>query len=345
MGSIFSYGGIATKIRALQSDLLTESEYRELAMQSSVPEAVAFLKKQPAYAKLLAEVDESKLHRGQIEKLLRKTIEMDFVKLYKFADAEQRKFMNMYFERYEVAALKSGLRMIFNKQEVHIDFSAARKIFEKHSKIDIVRLSSATTIEEFVSYLKGTHYYNPLSQLSSLVQPTLFDYEFALDLYYFARIWDLLPEVVKGRELKDLEDIYGGKIDMLNIQWIYRSKFYYNMSAADVYALIIPVSYKLKKSALVSLVEAADANEFTNILKSTYYAKIYPEIDSRFLEDMYIRLRDKMHAAAARRNPYSAAVLDTYLYRKEHEINKITTALECIRYGLEPSETIKYIIK
>lgn len=345
MGSLFSYGAIATKIRSMQADLLSDNEYRELAMQSSIPEAVAFLRRQPAYQSLLSDVDESKLHRGQIEKLLRKTIQQDFSKLYRFADADQRKFLNMYFERYEVATLKTFLRMLFNQKGGAFDISSSRIIFEKHSQIDIAKLSTASTIEEFVSFLRETPYYPPLIRLESMTSPTLFDYELALDIYYFTHIWDVLPDVVKGRELKDLKVTYGGKIDLLNIQWIYRSKFYYHMSAADIYALIIPVSYRLKKEQLVHLVESSDENEFTAVLKTTHYGKIYPQADSHTLEDMYIRLRDNMHAAAVRKNPYSAAVLDSYLYRKEHEINKITTALECIRYGLEPSETIKYIIK
>ena len=32
---------------------------------------------------------------------------------------------------------------------------------------------------------------------------------------------------------------------MLNIQWIYRAKKYFNLSPADIYALLIPIQYKI----------------------------------------------------------------------------------------------------
>ena len=49
MGSLLSYSGLTTKIRAMQSRLLTDDQYRELAELKSVPQAVTYLKQQPAY--------------------------------------------------------------------------------------------------------------------------------------------------------------------------------------------------------------------------------------------------------------------------------------------------------
>ena len=48
MGSLLSYSGLTTKIRAMQSRLLTDDQYRELAELKSVPQAVTYLKQQPA---------------------------------------------------------------------------------------------------------------------------------------------------------------------------------------------------------------------------------------------------------------------------------------------------------
>ena len=35
----------------------------------------------------------------------------------------------------------------------------------------------------------------------------------------------------------------------------------------------------------------------------------------------------------------------SYLYHKEHEVDRLTTAVECVRYGLSPAETMDYIAK
>ena len=68
MGTLLSYSGLSTKIRAMQSRLMTEKQYQEIAQMESVTQVVAYLKKQPGFAKLWADLDESSLHRGEIEK-------------------------------------------------------------------------------------------------------------------------------------------------------------------------------------------------------------------------------------------------------------------------------------
>ena len=57
MGSLLSYSGLTTKIRAMQSRLLTDDQYRELAELKSVPQAVTYLKQQPAYEAITAQKD------------------------------------------------------------------------------------------------------------------------------------------------------------------------------------------------------------------------------------------------------------------------------------------------
>ena len=67
MGSLLSYSGLSTKIRAMQSKLIRESQYQEISQMDSVTQVVAYLKKQPGFSDLWADLDENSLHRGDIE--------------------------------------------------------------------------------------------------------------------------------------------------------------------------------------------------------------------------------------------------------------------------------------
>ena len=69
MGRLLSYSGISTKIRAMQSKLISESEIQEMLQFTSVSHAAAWLKRTPEYAKAWADLDENSLHRGQIENI------------------------------------------------------------------------------------------------------------------------------------------------------------------------------------------------------------------------------------------------------------------------------------
>ena len=109
--------------------------------------------------------------------------------------------------------------------------------------------------------------------------PTLFDYEMTLDLFYFSYLWKTYHKMFKGKELTTLRETYGSMIDLLNIQWIYRSKKYYRITNADIYALLIPIRFKLKQVQIAQLVEAADMNEFDHVLLTTYYVKRADELN------------------------------------------------------------------
>lgn len=49
MGNLLAYSGITTKVRAMQSHLITADQFRQMAALDSVSEAVDYLKRQPAY--------------------------------------------------------------------------------------------------------------------------------------------------------------------------------------------------------------------------------------------------------------------------------------------------------
>ena len=136
---------------------------------------------------------------------------------------------------------------------------------------------------------------------------------------------------------------YGEKFDMLNLQFIFRSKRFFHMAPADIYALLIPMNYKLKKEEINALVEATTYEQARALFRKTYYGKKYEHLEAHNLEEFYnVMLRDTLEKEA-RKDPYSVAVLYSYLYHKEHEVYRLTIAIECVRYGVNPQEALQYI--
>ena len=345
MGSLLSYSGLSTKIRAMQSKLMSEKQYQEIAQLDSVIQIVAYLKRQPGFSDLWADLDENSLHRGDVEKLLTHTIHQNFAKLYRFANPEQRRFMALYFKRYELSVLKDCLRKVFDEGKAQLDLSLFQDFFDRHSKMNLEKLTSSSTVEELVNNLQGSEYYHPLKKLGTDYQPRIFDYGMALDQYYFANIWSVKEKLFKRRDLEEITKAYGNKFDMLNLQWIFRSKKYYHMGPADIYALLIPVHYRLSKNDIASLVEAPDEAEFRKILDTTYYKKRFPELSPENLEELYTLNLKTILETEARKYPHSVIMIYSYLYHKEHEVDRLTTAVECVRYGLSTAEILDYIHK
>jgi V/A-type H+-transporting ATPase subunit C len=344
MGNLLSYSGISTKIRAMQSKLTSEEQILEILELSSVPQVAAYLKKTPEYSEIWASLDETTSHRGLLEKSLKASIFHNFSKIYQFANPEQRKFLDLYSRRYEIRVLKEIMTNLFDHRDTDpVDISPYREFFRRHSKLDIDRLVACSNMEEFVNALKGNEFYGPLSRIQNRESALLFDYGMALDLYYFSLIWHVRKKLFSGNDLAEITKAYGEKFDMLNLQFIFRSKRYFNMAPADIYALLIPMNYKLKKEETTSLVEAVSYEETRSIFRKTYYGRKYSHISAQNIEEFYNYMLRTTLEKEARKDPYSVAVLYSYLYHKEHEVNRLTIAIECVRYGIPAEEAIRYI--
>lgn len=344
MGILFDYNSINTKIRGLEKNLLSKENYAQIAELNTISEAVVYLKRHPHYRTILAHVDETSIHRGELEGLLQTSIYKTFSKIYRFASLEQRKFLDLYFIKYEIIILKSCLRMVFDNRNLDLDLSYFQDIFYHHSHMDVVDLSNSATLEEMVSKLKGSPYFEILRKLHSLTSPTLFDYEMALDNYYFSEMWKKHDGFLKGVDLKIIKDNYGSKMDLLNIQWIFRSKNYYKVSASEIYSIIIPFHHKLRKSEVTALIESSSTDEFFSILENSFYKKHFSNMDSKSLEKIYLYSMNQLYDSNVRKYPYSIASINTYLYRKEYEIDRLTTLLEGIRYKLNKEDVLSYIM-
>ena len=91
MGTVLSYSGLSTKIRAMQSRLVTDEQLEEIVQLPNVPQVTAYLKRTPEYQNIWSGLDENDLHRGQIEKLLKKSIFRNFSRLYHY-DQQNRPY-------------------------------------------------------------------------------------------------------------------------------------------------------------------------------------------------------------------------------------------------------------
>lgn len=346
MKGLLAYSGIITKVKAMQSHFITKDEFQEIVSLPDVASVTAWLKKRPEYADVLAEIDENNVHREILEYAITDTLLRDYEKIYSFSGPELRTFLSHYARRYELRVMKNILNRIFNEGAKSVDIPGSyRHYFNSYSSIDVEKLHAAKSTGEFIEALKGTPYYDPMKQVQNRnAEATLFDYETALDLFHFSSIWNDRREIAgKGENYDVLTDFYGTKFDLLNLWYIYRARTYYDLDKVAIYALTIPKLYRLKKDDIRSLVEAENDEAFEKALSATYYGRTNKDLKPDNLQYMYTSLCRKEVIRGTKEHPYSIATLYCYLYLKEHECYKLTTALECVRYGMDPIESMHYV--
>lgn len=344
MSGAFAYSGLTTKIRAMHGNLISKEDYSTLANLTSVTEVIQFLQKHPAYSNTLpGNVDESFYHRGKLEQYLTLSLYNDFAKIYNFATLSQRKYMQLCFLTYETRFLKQLFRELTNDGRITSDFSVLAPFYDKFTSIDFDKVVHSSSIGDLIDNQKNTAYYEPLSKVADITSPTLFDYELCLDLHKYTIFWKKKKKYLSGIDLKVTTDAYGFKIDLLNIQWIYRCHKYYNMTSPQIYALVIPISHHLKFHELKSLVEADNIQDFMDRLSGTYYGNYIPDLDNGSIEKYFESLMLRQYKKLFRNSPYSLACVNTYLYLRELEIEKIIKITECIRYSYSPDVILQII--
>lgn len=342
-GRLLSYSGITTKVKAMEKNLIHTQDYRLLSSVKSLSEFVMYFKNHDAYAQHFSSVNEESAHRGLIESILSKAVYESYARIYNFANKNQRNILKLTFFRYEVNVLEKCLKRVLYPDAV-IDESAFLNVFSEQTVLNFEALQHAKNIEEFTNSLYGTEYYSLFVRLSSSNHTTLLDYQTQLNIYYYKKIWKLKGRYLQGEELEDYTDSIGTQIDLQNIMSIYRCKKYYNVNAADILAIVIPISYRLKKQELTALIQASSMDEFIRILQETKYhiAKEKPtkeDVEHSFYETTY-----QVYRKNSLKHPISMAPIHFYLYKKEREVDQLTTVLESIRYGVDSDTIMKYLI-
>lgn len=342
MHSNVSYSGITTKIKAMEGSLVTPKMYEEISYLTSVPEFITYLREKTSYADVLKNVDIMTLHRNDIERLLSAGVYDDFKKLYRFAGATQRGYLNLYFKKFETDVLIKCIRRVITQSNDVFTSVFADDFFTSHSCLNVPALAAASTMSELIELTRNSEYYEALNTIHSDTAG-LFDYELSLELYCYRTIWRTLTRKCSGTDADMLINCYGTKIDLLNLSWIQRGKFNLKLDEGQLFSLIIPYYYKLKAKELEGLIHSGSVDEFNQILSETYYGRHYDNINADNLYGMYDFLVPWVTDRCYRENPYSIASAYSYLIKKEQEQSRLTRALECIRYGLNQRKILEYM--
>ena len=345
MGSLKKYSGLTTKVKAMRSRLLSEEEYERLMECDTVTEAADSLKSLNGYSRILENTDTGEIHRETLEHAIRYSGYGDFIKLYKFSNLEQRKYLKLHFLSYETEFIKQSMRKSSADYMTPLHKKYISEFVSKFSKVPFEELYNAETIEEKVRLLEGTIYYEPLKMVMDAGRTALFDYELALDMFYFKYVWKKRRVNFSGAELKSFTDTIGSEADLLNLTWIYRAKKFYKMTQSEVAAMIIPVYHRIKKPQMHKLIETSDIQELVGQIGKTAYGRFFtPDTFNEMEFDKLIKtLVGKTYEKYYRLEPYSMAVMSDYLREKKNEISRLISIVECIRYGYSKEETVRTV--
>ena len=330
MDKVGTHAAAIAKAKAIMGRLLTDHHYKELLKLETFQEVIDYLRNQTHYRTVLEFAEGESL--DQIEVRIEKYFFSTYEKFYHYYVDNYRDFFKALLFRYEVENLKLYLRLLarddkIENLETHLIFSSL------YSNLDYAELSKATTITEFIEGLKETLYYNPLKQFieddSSLM---VFHMEMVLDKLYFDRLYLSITKLGKyDREI--MLELLGINIDILNIQWLYRGRRFFDISSEELFNFTLLHGRRYDEKAIKMLCYLP-LDEFRTLISGGDYKDIFSDKEymmERAMErHLYYALNDYTKKAT-----FSIAVPVVLLFKFEYEIRDLFTILEGIHYRSE----------
>lgn len=341
------YSAVAAKLKAMYSKFLTREDYEEMLTKKSVNDVCSYLKSTVGYSDVLAEVNEQNIHRGMMEIMLEQEIMDEYVRLYNFMDHNHRQLMSFWFINREIEFLKREIRYIYtheNHSSDETDMGRFDAFFETHTKINREVMRNAKSLSDCIAACKDTPYAQTLKRAEN-IEADFFSMGMMLDSYYYSSMWRSAGKTLKGEQAKLLKKLIGGKVDMLNLMWIYRGKKYFEFKHEIIFTCLLPVRYRLSEDVLKRLVNTENADRFVETVKSsTPYGALFENCENgKFPEENFRYIYSKEAKSIFVNHSETMAAMYAYLELKQFEINNITTITEGIRYSLNSDSIREHI--
>lgn len=341
------FDAISAKLRAMNSVSLEERDYEVLLQKKSVGEVCAYLKNNTGYRDMLSDINESKIHRRELELIIDRKVKDEYIRLYRFVGLYDRKTLKFIFIRAEIEFIKHCLRyMLSNETDEDINLEGwVTPFFREHTSLDVDAVAKAKTYDDFVNACKNTMYYSVLKRVSAK-DATLFSLAMMLDGFYYKNMWESIQRYVSKDGVAPFKEYIGTSIDLLNILWIYRSKKYYDTPNEIIYTYIIPVRHRLTQDMITNMIEAENADGVILQAAKTKYKNLFEELGKdSFVEENYKKILYKTARKIHRNAPESMAAVYAYFYMRETEVGNITTIIEGIRYNFSAEAIAKMLIR
>ena len=340
-----SSNAILAKARAMYGKCLKDTDYQNLMDCKTVAEIAAYLKQRTNYASVMSGLNETEIHRGQLEPVLRQNIYFDVFALSRYALEDTLAFSDFIIAKMEIEQIIRCLMLVnIGKAEEYV-YSMPLSL-DKFSKISLKALASVRSYDDMMSAMKGTWYYQVMLGFrpkdNSKINIT--ELEIALENKNYSKVIETMAEGKNKGDRKELRDIFSAMLDFENMSRVIRLKKYYHFTQEQIVPLLIPYG-RLSKKILSDLCSAESVSEIFELSRTTYLGRLMSKLqynDPTQMTDAMIYNYCRHHL---RLSPNPTIVMISYVYLREIELKNIINLIEATRYNIPADEKSRLLIK
>lgn len=339
-----SSNAIATKAKALYGKRLKSNNYTDLLRLNNIPDVCSYLKTNTNYSKYLKGVNESAIHRGQLESLLNRSRIEKFTSLCHYDFTHKKGFYRYVISNIEVQIILNAILFINLSSNEEI-IPELPSFVQEYACFNFMELSKIKSFDDLLKVLEHTPYKNVIKIYKAPNGSVNFkDCEFALKTNYYKNILNEIDKQYKGKLKRDLTELVKIEVELLNLSLIYRLKNHFNRSAEEIARQIIPIYYKFTPKSIDTLVNSVTTNDYIQGMRLNIYSNKMKDVEFNYIEDYTKRLKyiiSKKYMRFSTKAPICFYALMSLI---QIEIENLITIIEGIRYNDTGSEIQKLLI-
>jgi V/A-type H+-transporting ATPase subunit C len=329
-----AYEAVNTKIISKRGHIVDREQWDKILGFTSVDQLTEYFKNHIEISSIFEGLNKDSVHRDSLEAILNKYRRYEIEELLHYFSGPYKDFIKSMLIEEEIRDISLILRKITRKESLQgIEESFVHS--PKYSKIPYDKLMASNNVEQFNENLKDTPYYGELRNLTD--EDALkreFHIEMKLQLIYYNTLLKRAESLEKA-DVKKALDLICYKIDLENIQWIYRAKNYYSITPEEILIYSLNGGRKINFNRLKILCYAKSMDEFKQISNSFLKFDFF---ENENKSDITIDKHLLSYLRKNRSNDISSVI--AYVIIIGIVIDDLTSIVEGIKYNV-PKEKIK----
>lgn len=328
---------IVSKARAMYGRRLTPSDWEALLSCSSVADAAAYLKSNTAYSSVLKNVNESGIHRSELENLLRQRLMQETLRLSRYDVGMGEHTANYLLGQLEIdQLLHAMIRMNAGTNE---QMTPPDPYLNHHTHFDQRAVDQAANFEQLLEAVRGTRYYKLLlpfrNKADSMENFTEVEHVLLTDLY--EQQYRVIQDETHGHEREAMLEMFNDMVDLQNYAHIVRLKAYYHVTNSQIRACILPFG-RIPKDKLSQMIEADTPAQVKAVMATTRVGKRAFQLPYDLPGDLITQVRYWESHRNLFFSSESSIVMLSYIFLMQTELANLVHLIEALRYGISKIE-------
>lgn len=247
IGAPGKYAFLHARLGALRSELLSPDDWERLIAADGFAEQRRLLE-MTAYAEFLQPTATETLA------LVRRSVYPLARKIERSVPTEAARFIHLWARR----DLLRNLKAILKGKALHLpedEIRAELIDLDPRYQVPVDGLLRASSLDAALDLLETTPIWRWIRAARRLYEkdPTLFGLDAALDRLYYPELWRQMKRL-DAADRASVRELIDSELDQVNVMWLLRYRLNYQLSQAETYYLLVPVTGRIDSAQLKQMI-------------------------------------------------------------------------------------------